>query len=302
MTRLALVFAVLLATLGVAPGTASARPAVEKAPAGRSAVFGGGPFYEDGQTVIDTLRSSGFTTVIIWTIHVRADSGDLWFNDHLVAAGGKYVGDPDWPARLKRLKQQPTSVNRIELGLGSAGPDDWGVVDALIKAQGTGPTSILYRNFAALKAATGADAINNDDEAHYDLASTTAFARMAGRLGYKFTFAPYTNVTFWKKLKASLGSQVDLVYLQAYAGGTGNNPATWSSQLGMPVDPGLWSRNGTNCAAGDSPASVHSKMSAWHRSAGISGGFMWLYDDMKKCASKGTAADYAKAINTAVVG
>jgi hypothetical protein len=304
MARFPFVLAVALAAIGLAPAAASASPAdrsesVTAHAAGRSAIFGGGPFYEDGQAVIDTLRKSGFTTVILWTIHVRAGSGDLYYNDHLVAAGGKYVGDPAWPARLKTLKQAPTSVNRIELGIGSAGPDDWAVIDDLIRAQGTGSGSIVYRNFKALKDATGADAVNNDDEAHYDLASTTAFAKMAGGMGYKFTFAPYTNTTFWKKLKTNLGGQVDRVYLQAYAGGTGNDPGTWSRALGMPVDPGLWSKNGTNCAAGDSPATVGGKMRAWHQSAGIPGGFMWLYDDMKKCAAKGTAADYAKAINQA---
>lgn len=296
--RLLVLFAVALAASVVTPAVASARSSAAATP--RSAIYGGGPFYQDGQAVMDTLRASGFTTVILWTIHVRAGSGDLVYNDHLIVANGQYVGDPGWPARLKTLKQAPTSVNRIEIGVGSAGPDDWGVIDALIKAQGTGPDSILYRNFQALKAATGADAINNDDEQHYDLASTTAFAKMTASLGYRFAIVPYSNTTYWVNLKKNLGATLDRVYLQGYAGGTGNDPASWSQRLGMTVDPGLWSKHGSGCNAGDSPATVRSRMSAWHASAGITGGFMWLYDDMKLCASKGSPADYAAAINDGV--
>ena len=40
-------------------------------------------------------------------------------------------------------------------------------------------------------------------------------------------------------------------------------------------------------------------MRAWHTSAGIPGGFMWLYDDIRACSAQGTAADYARAINNA---
>jgi hypothetical protein len=41
-------------------------------------------------------------------------------------------------------------------------------------------------------------------------------------------------------------------------------------------------------------------MAAWKSSAAITGGFMWLFDDMQACSSQGTAAQYANAINTAV--
>lgn len=283
----------------------SGAPALDPAPAAaqqspRSAIFGGGPFYQDGQAVMNTLRASGFTTVILWSIHVHPN-GDLYYNDILVVSNGRYVGDAGWPARLRTLKQAPTSVNRIEVSVGAWAVPDWENIARLISAQGTGSSSILYRNFQALKTATGADAINNDDESYYQVPATAAFARMAAGLGYsKFTFAPYTNQSFWASLKSNLGSLVDRVYLQGYAGGSGNNPATWNRALGMTVDPGLWSRHGSGCAQGDSPATVESKMRSWRGSAGIQGGFMWLYDDMKKCSAQGSAAAYARAIRNGV--
>ncbi|GLY99969.1 hypothetical protein Acsp02_72220 [Actinoplanes sp. NBRC 103695] len=278
------------------PVVASAAPAQPLA-AGRSAIYGGGPFYSGGQPVMDTLRASGFTTVILWAIHVRADTGDLWLNDIRIVSNGQYVGDPGWPARLATLKQAPTSVNRIEVSVGSAGPDDWGAIATLIARDGTGSGSVLYRNFQVLRMITGADAINDDDEQSYNLTASTAFANMVIGQGYKFTFVPYTNITFWRNLKNNLGAAVDRVYLQLYAGGAGNNPATWAQQLGMPVDPGLWSRHGSGCSSGDTPATVESRMRGWVTSAGIQGGFLWLYDDMQACSAQGTPAQYAAAVN-----
>jgi hypothetical protein len=290
---------VLLALTLSALGVVGIRTPASAAIGSRAAIYGGGPFYEDGQAVIDTLRRSGFTTVMLWAIHLRTN-GDLFYNDHLIVSNGRYVGDPAWPGRLRTLRLAPTSVNRIEVSVGSAGPNDWALIASLVKSGGTGPGSILYRNFSALKAATGADAINDDDEAQYDLNTTTSFARMTNSLGFRFTFAPFTNVSFWRSLKGNLGASVDRVYLQAYAGGTGNNPAQWSNDLGMKVDPGLWSKHGSGCSEGDSPASVQSKMKAFHSSAGIVGGFMWLYDDMKACASSGSPAAYASAVRSSV--
>ncbi|GAB2808918.1 lysyl endopeptidase [Lentzea nigeriaca] len=293
-------FPALLAAVLALCGLTALDPAPASAQSPRSAVYGGGPFYADGQAVMNTLRASGFTTVILWSIHVHPD-GDLYYNDVLIVRNGRYVGDPGWPARLKTLKQAPTSVNRIEVSIGAWAVPDWENIAKLIGSQGTGSSSVLYRNFQALKTATGADAINNDDESYYQVDATAKFARMAAGLGYsKFTFAPYTNQSFWGNLKNNLGALVDRVYLQGYAGGAGNNPATWNRALGMTVDPGLWSRHGSGCSAGDSPATVESKMRSWHGSAGIVGGFMWLYDDMKTCSAQGTAAAYARAIRNGV--
>jgi hypothetical protein len=280
--------------------TAGAPGAVASLASGRSAIYGGGPFYSGGQAVMDTLRSSGFTTVVLWTIHVETN-GDLVFNDIPVVRNGQYIGDPAWPARLRTLKQAPTSVNRIEIGVGSWGVPDWERIHSLISSQGTGPSSILYRNFQALLAATSADAVNDDDESHYDVGSTTSFARMVLSMGYRFfTLAPYTNSGFWRGVRNDLGAAVDRIYLQVYAGGAGNNPATWNSAMGMTVDPGVWSRNGSSCSTGDSPATVQSKMTGWRNSAGIQGGFIWLFDDIQRCSSQGTAAQYAAAVNNAV--
>jgi len=56
------------------------------------------------------------------------------------------------------------------------------------------------------------------------------------------------------------------------------------------VFPGLWDLNYT-------PSQVQSIMSGWRSQCGITGGFMWLYDDF---VGNGLAAQYASAINNAV--
>lgn len=270
-----------------------------------SAIYGGGPFYSGGTAVMNDLRASGFTTVMLWSIHVDAN-GDLNLNDQKLISNGTYIGsNSNWSAQLQTLKQAPTSIDRIEVSIGSGGVADFEHIRDLVNSTapggGTGTDSILYRNFAVLKQLTGADAANFDDESAYDLSSATAFGQMLAGQGYRITFVPYTNQTFWSSLKSNLAGSVDRIYLQVYDGGASNDPKQWSTAMGMTVRPGLWSLHGTGCRSGDSPSSVKTKMSAWKKSTGIPGGFMWLYDDIQACSTQGReTSDYAAAINSAV--
>ena len=271
------------------------------ATAATTAIFGGGPIYSGGKEAMDTLRASGFTTVIIWTIHVDAKTSDLILNDKKVAAGGTYVGDPAWPEQLATLKQAPTSVDRIEIGISSWGVNDFKVLKDLMKAQGTGPDSILYQNFKALKAATGADAACFDDETFYDADSTVQFGKMLGDMGYKISLSPYTNQGFWRTVQSRLGKQVDAIYLQCYAGGAANTPEMWQNTFrDLKPMPGLECRHGNDCSQGENPVEVAAKMKSWQHSAKITGGFMWLFDDMLHCSKEGTVADYAHAIQSGI--
>ncbi|MDB6076337.1 MAG: type domain protein [Akkermansiaceae bacterium] len=267
--------------------------------ASTAAIYGGGPFYSGGQSVMNAVRLSGYNTVVLWTIHINSSNGDLVLNDQLVASNGSYVGNAAWPGLLASLRQQPTSVNRIEICVGSWGVDDFGSARTLMNTQGTGSTSILYRNFQALKNATGADAINFDDEVLYDATATVRFGQMLGAIGYKVSLCPYTNTGFWQSVKSQLGSTVDAVYLQCYDGGAGNNPATWNSLFGgLKVIPGVWGRHNNN-SAGDTPDTVQSKMAGWRSSAGTNGGFIWLYDDVQNTANGYGPIEYASAIHAA---
>lgn len=267
----------------------------------QSGIFAGGPIYYDAEFSIDELRNSGFTTVIVWTIHVNED-GDLNFNgEFLVCEDGKYVGNakyPDFPTNMALLKTSPSSINRVEVGLSAWASTTFDHIKNLVNSEGTGPNSILYKNFKALlEEIPSIDAINFDDESTYDEPSATTFAVMLADLGYKVTTAPYTARTFWKDFTNNTNTQrpgtIDAVYLQCYAGGSGNNPCSWQSDYPeIPIYPGLWGGPQHSSAS-----EVENQMDTWQSSCNISGGFLWLYDDIK---NSDAVVEYASAINNAL--
>jgi len=261
--------------------------------------FAGGPLYKSGYAAnITELRNSGLTTVIIWTIHIDA-SGNLNLNAEFpICSSGTYTGNstyPNFPASVALLKTAPTSIDRIEICvLGYNATGSFASIKSLIASQGTGTTSILYRNFNALKQAIPQiTAVNFDDEATYDNASSKAFALMLGDLGYQVTMCPYTNSSYWNTLVSQINTTrpglVDRIYLQCYAGGASNNPCSWNVG-GVPIYPGLW--GGTTHM---SASQVQSKLATWNSC--LSGGWIWLYDDII-----GSMASYNTAIVNGVGG
>jgi hypothetical protein len=258
-----------------------------------ASIFGGGPIYKNRSVTIPELKASGFTEVVVWNIAVSA-SGDLNFNGEFpVASNGSYTGGatyPNFAADMLSLKTGTTSVNRVTFSIGSSNVGDFQHIRDLINAQGTGSTSILYKNFQALKNATGADAIDLDDENSYDVSTMVKFCVMLGNLGYSVALDPYTNASFWTNVASQVNTQragtIDQVHLQCYAGGSGNNPCSGWNFSGIPVHPGLWDSNFT-------PSGVQTKIAGWKSSCGITGGWMWLYDDF---VNNGKAAQYATAI------
>jgi hypothetical protein len=263
---------------------------------GYTGIFGGGPFYKNASANITEIENSGFTEAIVWSVEVNS-TGDLNFNGEFpLTSGGVYVGNqyyPNFPSDMATLKQG--TVKRVTFSVGSSNYGDWEDITNLVNTQGTGPSSILYKDFQALKAAIPAlDAIDFDDENSYNTPTTIAFAVMLGQLGYHVTPDPYTNNSYWINVVSQINSQlpgtVDGVHLQAYAGGAGNSPCVGWDFGSVPVFPGLWDLN-------DTPSQVESIMSGWHSQCDIIGGTMWLYDDF---VGNGLAAQYAAAINTAV--
>jgi len=278
----------LLLLLGVGFSTEAAFGQIE-----HTGIFGGGPFYKNAANNIREIENSGFTEAIVWSVEVKSN-GDLNLNGEFpLTSNGSYVGGqthPDFAGNMAILKQG--NVKRITLSIGSSNYGDWEDIAALVKSQGTGPGSILYQDFQALKTAIPAlDAVDFDDENSFDLNTTVQFGVMLGTLGYHVLPDAYDNNTYWmnvvSQINAQLPGTVDGVHLQVYAGGAGNNPCSSSWNFGsVPVYPGLWDHV-------DSPTQVETRISGWHSQCGISGGFMWIYDDF---VGNGLAAKYAQAI------
>ncbi|HEV2468379.1 MAG TPA: hypothetical protein VGS78_04235 [Candidatus Sulfotelmatobacter sp.] len=262
---------------------------------GYTGIFGGGPFYKNASAITE-IENSGFTEAIVWSVEVSS-TGDLNFNGEFpLTSGGVYVGDqyyPNFASDMATLKQG--TVKRVTFSIGSSNYGDWENIKALVDAQGTGPTSILYQDFQALKTAIPAlDAVDFDDENSFDSSSTISFGVMLGGLGYHVMPDAFDDASYWTNVVSSINAQLpgtaDGVHLQAYAGGAGNNPCVGWNFGTVPVFPGLWDQY-------DTPSQVQTTMSGWHSQCGILGGFMWLYDDF---VGTGEAAQYASAINNAV--
>lgn len=255
-----------------------------------SAIYACGHIRRDREKAIPALKNSGYTTAIIFNVTVEKD-GTLttdydWGNQRPAEAGGiickdgKYVfGEyqPHFADDVKSLLQAPTSISRIEFCIGGWGNGSYGNVRNLVNNLGTGEGSILYRNFKALKEAIPeVVAINNDQEQDYDVASVTAFHKMLAAIGYKTTIAPYTQKAFWQQLVANLNadSQIcDLVYLQTYGGGAGNNPNDWKVFGNIPMYVGYDNESNNDIAA------MSSRFTAWRDNAGAKGGFIWNFNN-----------------------
>jgi hypothetical protein len=280
----------LLSVLGLSTQAAFAQT-------GYIGIFGGGPFYKNAENNIREIQNSGFTEAIVWSVEVSS-TGNLNLNGEFpLTSNGVYIGNethPDFASNLALLKQG--NVKRITLSIGSSNYGDWEDITSLVNSQGTGPSSILYQDFQALKTAIPAlDAIDFDDENSFNLDTTVQFGVMLGNLGYHVLPDAYDNNTYWMDVVSEINSQLpgtaDGVHLQVYAGGTGNNPcsSTWSFGS-VPVYPGLWDHV-------DSTKQVQAIMTKWHETCSISGGFMWIYDDF---VGSGLAAKYAQAMEVGV--
>nr|MCR4921984.1 hypothetical protein [Bacteroidaceae bacterium] len=258
-----------------------------------SGIYVGGHIRRERPGTIAKLRESGFTYVILFNVHVNSD-GTLMTDGETICKDGKYVFDqtqPHYVEDIRLLKTQPTSISRIEICIGGWGNDSYNNIQSLINKSGTGRTTMLYRNFKALmEAVPGIDAVNNDDEQCYDVATATKFHVMMYDLGYKTTLAPYTRQSFWTSLATNVNKErpgaVDRVMVQCYDGGAYNNPLSWNF-------PGITRHAGrTNYQDNSDFTKYTSKLEEWKQSGAATGAFLWVYNDETWNLNK-----YAAAMN-----
>lgn len=265
-------------------------------------ILGGGPIYKHNPTNIRELKNAGFNELIVWSVEVGS-TGDLNLNGEFpLTSSGTYIGQQTWPnfaADLTKIKSG--KVTRITFSIGSSNYGDFEHIKQLVDTQGTGPSSILYKDFAALKAALPIDAVDFDDENSYDSKSTTRFAVMLGKLGYHVTMDPYTNNSYWISVVAGINAKrpgtVDGIHLQTYAGGAGNSPCSGWNFGTVPVFPGVSDQSSAPPYL--TPAQARTAMKGWHTQCGIIGGWLWIFDQI---AGTGLPAGYATAISRGLGG
>jgi hypothetical protein len=233
---------------------------------------------------INELSTSGFNEVMIWSVEVGT-TGDLNLDGGFpLTSGGVYIGQQTYPyfaSDLATIKQSG-KVKRFTLSIGSSNYGDWENIKALIDSQGTGKKSILYKDFAAIKAALQIDAVDFDDENGYDSESTIKFAVMLGKLGYHVTMDPYTNNSYWISVVSEINQQrpgtVDAIHLQTYAGGDGNTPCSGWNFGDVPVYPGLSDQ--PSAPPYETPKAAEAALQGWHKQCGITGAWLWIFDQI----------------------
>ena len=151
-----------------------------------SGIYAGGHIRRGRPQTITKLRKSGFTYILLFNVHVDTD-GTLMTDGETICKNGEYVfhqTQPFYQQDIKDLKTAPTSIQRIEIVIGGWGNDSYDHIRDLIKKNGTGSNTMLYKNFKALKEAVPEiDAVNNDDEHCYDVETGAKFHIMMYNLG-----------------------------------------------------------------------------------------------------------------------
>ena len=277
----------------------------------QSVLYGGGPLYTNAAGNRNMIRASGFTTLVIWTLHVEAD-GDLVLNNQKIVDNGVYVGRADWPAEVAAFKTGTTSVTRIELGLSGHESQTFLNIRDLVFSQGTGSGGMLYKNFKVLHDRIPAiDGLNYDEESHlYDtnvLYTMKEFSLMLADLGFHIELDVFCCSQAWTDVfnyvNGARPGTIDRIDLQCYAGGGGNDPSWWNGQFGgLRVTPGLWSYPATESGGywSRNPSQVQSQMGTWNGQSSLAGGFMWYLDDMLLALDQYPVASYGAAINNAL--
>lgn len=260
-----------------------------------SGIYVGGHFRRNRPTTVTSLKASGFTYVILFNVHVEPN-GDLTTDGETICSNGVYVfanTQPNYVSDVMSLKTGKTSIRRVECCVGGWGNTSYDNIKILVNSTaangGTGMSSILYKNFKALKEAIPCiDAINNDIEQGYDASTGIKFHVMLYDLGMKTSLAPYTRKEYWTSMATGINNlrkgAVDRVYIQCYDGGASNNPSDWNIN-GITLHAGL-----TNY--GSTAAAATTQMTTWKNNSKVTGGFYWVYNDEST-----NLKSYAAAVN-----
>jgi hypothetical protein len=251
-------------------------------------LVGGKRLYDEAEELFPTLRSSEITAITFAGVRV-ADDGALLLEGVPLFAGGRYVGDPAWPALVASLERAPTRVRRLEL---------------LLEPNGKATLAQLAPNLLALhQTLPRIDAIAFDDDA---LVATTQVVEVAGLiapLGLKVSLlATPREPAAWGKLRGEIDaldpSLVERLMLDLEPSGTEQDVASFGTWFnGLALEPGWSSRHGERCAFGNAPEVVTKK--AFFLRDSVQGAWVRLLDDSADCDAEYAPTAYARAIREA---
>jgi hypothetical protein len=272
-----------------------------------SGLFGNNNDPSNNQAQLTAIQQSGFTTVILWTIHVYSD-GSLYYNDTLIVSGGTFSTENYGylPPLVSQLKASGSSVTKVLFCIGSGGVEDFTKIRALLQTS-TGKQT-LSQNFAALSQALAIDGYDFDDEDLYDADTISQLTELlCANNQMAITYCPYALESVWtsalqqvytwdQQQSPQLGQTVQWWNLQCYSGGAGNDPVQWAKQIDAKstgvsnplgfIFPGY-------SASEQDPTSIQTTFASF-AGTGINGGFIW--NSSAIFASTYTPQQYAQAI------
>ncbi|MVT12141.1 hypothetical protein [Chitinophaga tropicalis] len=291
----------------------------QASPAATNLTMFGRGLYPGDDATYDTLKRSGFTTIILSSFWIRSN-GDVYSGDdnvNPIIHDGKFVGSREWLKRVASLKKSKTSVTRIEFLLEgrwyNQPPNtydfilDWYNPSKTVSgiATGTGVNSTLYNIAKVLKEELAVDAVCIDDESVYDSESIIQLGKMFGQLDLHMTLCPFRNYDYWKRIiTGSEKGLIDAVYVQCYDGGRNNNPGVWAKNLetSIPVYPIFLCRGSfSTCTSADrhnarNPAEILSDMTRFKKDyADLKGGAIWQMADVKSYIKSNCAVEYPES-------
>ena len=256
---------------------------------------------------LTALQQSGFTSVILWTLHVDPD-GTLVYNDTVIVENGVFAATFSYlPDLVNQLTATGSSVRNVLFCIGSGGVNDFTNIQALLATDAGKLT--LNRNFHALSSALPIHGYDFDDEDLYDAGTLANLSTMlCDNNQMIITYCPYAEQSTWnaavqkvyawdQEQSPPLGQSVQWWNLQCYSGGADNDPAQWVQQLpsGAGITgPASYIIPGYDASLQD-PASIERTFHGLAQSdPGIAGGFLW--NSSAIFASQYTPRDYAQAI------
>jgi|GEM_PF-415041 len=280
-------------------------------------LYGGGLFefnwgsMNDAQ--LDMIQNSGFTTVVLWAMHVDAQGNFIYNNSTSpLVQNGQFVGtsgNPDFVNQLNQLKTGGT-VKQYFISIGGWGCQDFTNMQNLIQTEQGQAT--LIQNFKALAENLPISGIDFDMEESYDTDMLNTIVWLTGnlsQLGLQVTYCPYQQQNFWfnclaqSYTKCGNRQPVSWLNLQCYAGGASNTPTLWAlemrayglSKMGITnpnafIMPGYWCRNAVDnnggpynpsCPYDDCPSTIQNTFAQLSKTdPGICGGFIWNSSDI----------------------
>jgi len=270
----------------------------------QKAVLYGTNFKADAnQLFSDTVGKSGFTTVILFSINTN-QNGDILHDGSTIVSGGK-VDAAFQSIRIKEGIQllKTGTVKRVFFSMGGSGAKDITTVSNMNDQT----YNTFVGNLKALVAYTQVDGFDFDTEETYGNNIRDALVKVTMTLAMDMhllvTYCPYQNEGFWisclQQVYSKAGNKqlVTWFNLQCYAGGVGNQPATWKKAV-IAANVGVQQDTQFIVAgldSNDSTQTVQTKLHNFNNPANtLSGGFLW--ESKELFADKKDVQQYAQAI------